>query len=211
MARRTKEDAEQTRADILNSALDIFYEKGYSKTTFDEIAKRINLTKGAVYWHFRNKPDIITALIKEAFQKTNDAINKRVPEVNNLDDLRNYFSYDAMLLEQTPIYRKFLFFILFQMEWSETIFSRVGASLKEIRDFPTNIIKEALTNAQKSGEISPEVNINEIAITIFSLWTGMRAQYVSNNIKGGFQELFCKSFDLIVNSLKDERSKNEVR
>ena len=45
MPRRTKEEAEKTRQEILFSALDIFYEKGYSKTTFDEIAKRINLTK----------------------------------------------------------------------------------------------------------------------------------------------------------------------
>ena len=206
MARRTKEEAEQTRKDILNSALDIFYEKGYSKTTFDEIAKRINLTKGAVYWHFRNKPDIITALIKEAFQRTNEAINKKIPKIDTIENLRCYFAYDALLLEQVPIYRKFLFFILFQMEWSETIFSRVGASLKEIRDFPINIIKEALTNAQKSGEISPKLNINDIAITIFSLWTGMRAQYVSNNFAPGFSELFCKSFDLIINGLKDKRS-----
>ena len=42
--RRTKEDAEKTRKAILASAMDIFCEKGYSKTTFDEIAKRINLT-----------------------------------------------------------------------------------------------------------------------------------------------------------------------
>ena len=44
MARRTKEDAEQTRKEILITALDVFCEKGYSRTTFDEIAKRINLT-----------------------------------------------------------------------------------------------------------------------------------------------------------------------
>lgn len=61
--KKTKEEAEATRQAILQSALDTFCEKGYSKTTFDEIAKRINLTKGAVYWHFRNKPDVIAALI----------------------------------------------------------------------------------------------------------------------------------------------------
>lgn len=86
MPRRTKEEAEKTRQEILFSALDIFYEKGYSKTTFDEIAKRINLTKGAVYWHFRNKPDIIAALIKESFNRTNEAIARKVPVVNTLSD-----------------------------------------------------------------------------------------------------------------------------
>ena len=200
MPRRTKEEAEKTRQEILFSALDIFYEKGYSKTTFDEIAKRINLTKGAVYWHFRNKPDIIAALIKESFNRTNEAIARKVPVVNTLSDLRDI-----------PNYRKFMFFMLFQMEWSETLFTHIGSSVKEIRDFPLNIIRQALTNSQKSGEISADLNINDTVITIFSLWQGMLSYAISSNSLVNFPHLFCTSFDLIVKALKDERSENEIR
>ena len=95
MARRTKEEAQQTRETILMAALDMFCDKGYSRTTFDEIAKKINLTKGAVYWHFRNKPDIIKALIIEAFERNQTAINHEISEVNTLDDLLRYFKYAA--------------------------------------------------------------------------------------------------------------------
>lgn len=211
MPRRTKEDAEKTRTDILYSALDIFCEKGYSKTTFDEIAKRINLTKGAVYWHFRNKPDIITALIKEAFYRSNDIITQKIPEIKTIDDLRNRFKYNAELIRDTPSYRKFLFFIIFQMEWSETIVMRIGISTLEIRDFPLKIIKEALTNAQKSGEMASDLNIEEVAIAIFSLWQGMLNYAICNNGLSNFSLLFCKSFDLIIKALRDERSENEIR
>ena len=65
MARRTKEEAEQTKQAILGSALELLYEKGFSRTTFDEVAKRINLTKGAVYWHFRNKADLLAELMRQ--------------------------------------------------------------------------------------------------------------------------------------------------
>ena len=50
MARKCKEDAEKTRQAVLESALDVFSEKGYAKATFDEIAARAGFTKGAVYW-----------------------------------------------------------------------------------------------------------------------------------------------------------------
>ena len=69
--KRTKEEALKTRQIILQSALDLFYQKGYSKTTFDEIASRIELTKGAVYWHFKNKPDLVAALINDYIAKKN--------------------------------------------------------------------------------------------------------------------------------------------
>ena len=49
MARKTREESENTKVLILKSALDCFYEKGFSRTTFEDIALRIHLTKGAVY------------------------------------------------------------------------------------------------------------------------------------------------------------------
>lgn len=211
MPRRTKEEAEQTRQDILYSALDIFCEKGYSKTTFDEIAKRINLTKGAVYWHFRNKPDIIAALITTSFNRTQENITSKIPEVKNLTDLRAHFNCIAELVRDVPNYRKFLFFMLFQMEWSESLFLHISSSVKEIRDFPINTIKQALTNSQKNGEISEKININETAISIFSLWQGMLSYAISSKTWIDFPKLFLNGFDLIIKALKDERPDNETR
>ena len=128
MARRTKEEAKQTRETILMAALDMFCDKGYSRTTFDEIAKKINLTKGAVYWHFRNKPDIIKALIIEAFERNQAAINREISEVNTLDDLLRYFKYAAQIVKTAPMFRKFLFFVMYQMEWSEGLFNTLNIS-----------------------------------------------------------------------------------
>ena len=65
MARKTKEETAKTREAILESALDLFNEKGYSGTTLNDIANRLTLTKGAVYWHFKNKQDLFNTLIEE--------------------------------------------------------------------------------------------------------------------------------------------------
>ena len=82
MARRTKEEAEATKKAISIATLEIFCEKGYSRTTFDEIAKRINLTKGAVYWHFRNKADILSEIIRKTFEitKTHHTLGTTLPQ-----------------------------------------------------------------------------------------------------------------------------------
>ena len=59
MARRRKEDAEKTRRRILASALSLFVRKGYERTTFNDIAARLKMTKGAVYWHFESKERLL--------------------------------------------------------------------------------------------------------------------------------------------------------
>ena len=65
MARRAKEEAERTRTRILASALALFAKKGYAQTTFTDIAARLKLTKGAVYWHFASKEALLLALIDD--------------------------------------------------------------------------------------------------------------------------------------------------
>ena len=63
MARRSKEEAQETYQALLKAAADLFMEKGVAPTTLQEIAERAGLTRGAVYWHFDGKEDIITALL----------------------------------------------------------------------------------------------------------------------------------------------------
>jgi len=60
--RKTKEEAQKTKEKILYGALDCFSEQGYFNTSLDEIAKRAAVTRGAIYWHFKNKAEIFDAL-----------------------------------------------------------------------------------------------------------------------------------------------------
>ena len=63
--RRTKEEAMRTRMSIMESALDIFSEKNFANASVSEITARIGLSKGAFYWHFKNKQDILIKIIEE--------------------------------------------------------------------------------------------------------------------------------------------------
>lgn len=62
MARRTKAEAEQTRCHILDAAEQLFYERGVARTTLEDIAHAANVTRGAIYWHFRDKGDLFEAM-----------------------------------------------------------------------------------------------------------------------------------------------------
>ena len=63
MARRTKEDAEETRHQLLEAAQRVFAEKGVSRTSLQDIAQAAGVTRGAIYWHFKNKAELFNALM----------------------------------------------------------------------------------------------------------------------------------------------------
>ncbi|EKT65003.1 multidrug efflux transporter transcriptional repressor AcrR [Providencia burhodogranariea] len=58
MARKTKQQAEETRQEILDAAIKTFSERGVSSTSLADIAKAAGVTRGAIYWHFKNKVDL---------------------------------------------------------------------------------------------------------------------------------------------------------
>ncbi len=64
MAGKTKARADQTRRRILDAALDVFCRKGYSCTTFEDMAAAAGLSKGEVDRHFKTKEALLIELLE---------------------------------------------------------------------------------------------------------------------------------------------------
>jgi TetR/AcrR family transcriptional regulator, acrAB operon repressor len=60
--RRTKEDSEQTRRQILDAARGVFARQGVTRTTLEQIARAAGVTRGAIYWHFADKTELFYAM-----------------------------------------------------------------------------------------------------------------------------------------------------
>ncbi len=62
MARSTKIEAQETRNRILDAAQEVFHAHGVSGTSLEEVARVADVTRGAIYWHFKNKGDLFDAM-----------------------------------------------------------------------------------------------------------------------------------------------------
>ncbi len=63
MARRTKEDAIATRNSLMDAAERVFGEKGVARASLSDIAQAAGATRGAIYWHFKDKVDLFGAMM----------------------------------------------------------------------------------------------------------------------------------------------------
>ena len=63
MARKTKEDAIATRNGLIDAAERVFSEKGVSRASLGDIAEAAGTTRGAIYWHFKDKVDLFDAMM----------------------------------------------------------------------------------------------------------------------------------------------------
>jgi len=76
MVRRTKEDAEATRHQILDAAETVFTEKGVARTSLADIATAAGVTRGAIYWHFKNKADLFHAMLERVKMPMDEMIGQ---------------------------------------------------------------------------------------------------------------------------------------
>lgn len=81
MARRTTAEAATTRESLLDAAETLFIEQGVSKTSLEQIARRAGMTRGAVYWHFRNKADLFRCMLA----RVPLSLNGLIDEINQED------------------------------------------------------------------------------------------------------------------------------
>ena len=86
MVRRTKEEAQETRSQILEAAEKAFYERGVARTTLADIAALAGVTRGAIYWHFSNKADLVQAML-DSLHEPLDELAKASENQDEVDPL----------------------------------------------------------------------------------------------------------------------------
>ena len=66
---RDVKEPEMRRAEIINAAMLLFMEKGYLNTTTQDIVNKVNISRGLLYYHFKNKEDILYCLVEQYSDK----------------------------------------------------------------------------------------------------------------------------------------------
>ncbi|GAA2708361.1 MULTISPECIES: helix-turn-helix domain-containing protein [Streptomyces] len=115
-----------TRERIQRTALDLFVSRGYEKTSLREIAEELGVTKAALYYHFKTKEDILTALSDELGRPVDELVawgreQPPTPEIKR-ELLRRY---SEALRDAAPIYR------ILQENQATLRELNIGAALRE--------------------------------------------------------------------------------
>ena len=65
--RKTKTEAQKTHQHLLDAALEVFWRDGVTRASLQAIAQEAGVTRGALYWHFKNKEDLSETLFEQQY------------------------------------------------------------------------------------------------------------------------------------------------
>lgn len=159
MPRNTKEEALETRNRILDAAENVFYEKGVSNTSLDDIAKAASVTRGAIYWHFKNKSDLFVAMCERVHVPIEEMGQANAEEsvADPLGDLRKGCIYLLKEAVSNPHSRKVFEIIFHKCELVEAN-EAISSKQRECFSRGTATIERILCNAVSKGQLPADLD-----------------------------------------------------
>ncbi|MDR0652432.1 MAG: TetR/AcrR family transcriptional regulator [Synergistaceae bacterium] len=200
MARKTKEMALETRKKLLESALDVMSEKPFNTVSIDEIASRIGLSKGAVYWHFKNKNDLLIHLIRYLCEKACLDFNEDGKTPEDFEGLRRFFHDKLIKIHSSERLQKINRLLRRHHEWSEEANMIVMELISEMTRREREMVKRIISQHQERHEVRTDFPAHEIATLLSAIFHGMFFFQLSEI----FSMDFAKYTDFIFDALEKE-------
>ena len=183
----------ETRERILDAAEDVFNARGVSRTTLNEIAEAAGVTRGAIYWHFRNKVELFEAMCARVRGPIRELIEKTADK-NTEDPLEQLCIGHENLMQgviDNPHYRKVLNILFHKCEYTDED-DGIVIQQKEWQTYCQNMVENTLVNAQVKKQLPEDLDISLASRVMGFTFTGLLKSWL----------FMPDSFDLVENTRK---------
>lgn len=204
MARKSKLEAEKTRARILASALSLFVKKGYEHTTFVDIAARLKMTKGAVYWHFESKEALLVALVREMLEKFARQLDELMPKSElSFPVVAEMMVANAERIIGDPKGTAFFMLMKTQVRWTDNSMDEVREQLMaNAANGPYHSFISAVENDIDAGRVRKDVDPKGVAAVAISVWDGLVRARIDRFLECDLADTIRKAYDGIWGSIR---------
>ncbi len=164
---RKEREKQKRRKAILIAAERIFFSKNGDKRTMDDVAARVELSKGTLYLYFKNKNDLLYGIAERGVVILNGyfaKINKKLSGKDQLSELGDEF---VRFVEDYPKH----FELILRFELMVLTPSEIKSSL--LMNSPLSILQEILIKGQKDGSIRNDLTVNDLVVILWSQILGL--------------------------------------
>ncbi|MBW2939657.1 TetR family transcriptional regulator [Zhongshania aquimaris] len=202
--RRSKADAEITRARILDAAGKLFAIQGITRTRLTDIAGEAGVTRGAIYWHFKDKEALIEAMMDSVGAPTNAALealsNTKKNEIASLDMLRNVIVDAFKRTNELPALEQITRFIFRYSLCNES--ESLNKRINNDRKLALTRLQRFIRNAQQAKLIRADLEAEYLAIHMHTHIIGLFHHHLSNPSRNLTAEDVATSLDLLFEGIK---------
>lgn len=202
MARSTKEEALETRSRILDAAESIFHANGVARTSLADVAAAAQVTRGAIYWHFKNKADVFHAMCDRVRLPMEAMTHGGSDDVtaDALETLRAACLFAIRDIVHNPHSRKVFDIIFHKCEFVDAEDS-IWARQRDHYLRGMGNIERLLTAARSEGTLPSDLDIGMAVVHTHALMYGLINNWLlspsSFDLGGQIEQLMDAGFDAL--------------
>ena len=171
-----------TRERILSAAMTVFGQKGWQKTSLDEVAMVAGMTKGAIYWHFRNKNDLFFALLDARLQKDISPVQNEIQQASLMaqqgDAMQAVIFLFSQAWERHATDKQWLRLYLEVM--SQANEPEIGQRLQKLYSHIWQLSAQFIRVMQEGGLTRADINPDHLAKLWCAVFDGVMATAMAN-------------------------------
>lgn len=190
MARKTKEDAAITRQRIIDAAREVFAARGVSRTSIEHIASHAEVTRGAVYWHFKNKIELFYAMRDQAFLPFIDHIDAAALNEESEDPLstiEQFFENTIQTLNHDAAIREIYEIMMVKCEYVDE-FTVVLQQIVTNCHYFIEKLQLLYERAQQKGQLNIGLDPVALALDSHLFFSGLLHMWVKDSRAEGFRQ-----------------------
>ncbi len=202
MPRRTKDEAIKTRNKILDAAEKIFYKRGVTRTTLEEIAYAAGVTRGAVYWHFQDKRALCEAMSNRVLLPYEDMLKDLVDSDSTtpIEDMQKSCIHALDMIAKDKRRRHVVSILLLRCEYVEEMLE-LRKRLHEGKEHLLMLSEKIFTKAQDLGMLASGWTPRKAATASMALITGLILNGLEQRKKVSFVPAAAACVEAFFNSL----------
>ncbi|UOO82304.1 TetR family transcriptional regulator [Uruburuella testudinis] len=179
--RKTKAEALKTREYLMLAALDTFYRQGVARASLNEIAQTAGVTRGALYWHFKNKEDLFDALFQHIFKDFRESLSADIENASpdTWENLRCALVNLYERIQHNETYRKFMTILHLKCEHTEKNEAIVNL-MTQYNLMWHDQLSAALALCVRQQKLPADLNIDLAVIYLKSACNGLAQLWLSN-------------------------------
>ncbi|WP_020682839.1 TetR family transcriptional regulator [Marinobacterium rhizophilum] len=188
MVRRTKEEALETRNSLITAALEQFCEKGIARTTLSDIAAAAGVTRGAFYWHFKNKAELFEALwaqLRNPLEELADS-SENPEEQEPVEKLRDLLVLLLQTVVSNSVHRQ-IFRLMINRNELEGDLREIGEHMQLMHGQFRSRMERMLANGVSRGQLPADLPVDLAAFMLQSMMDGLIANWMDSEKKVDMQ------------------------
>jgi len=164
---------QKSRRELMAIAIDCFARFGFQGSSVDRIARMAGVTKGAIYYHFRDKEDLLAAAVADRIGEFEARVQRACDGADPIQSLRRIAEVCAQHAESNDHPRFIITLMIEAIDTNEAISIQLREMMRRFRGFVRNLIQEG----QDAGVLRRERDARAVAAGYVSWILGAEVQY----------------------------------